>query len=103
MPAESAQSPRSGNIPEEDLPVPAYRSEARVVVGDGDVKDFVAVRRVGLDEAGFELGGVGFGGVVEVDGAIGGAGEDLNWEGRGSVEAKGESRVVGGGERYVLA
>ena len=36
---------------------------------------------VGLYEAGFGDGRRGFGGVVEVDGAVGGAGEDLGVRG----------------------
>ena len=39
------------------------------------------MRRVGLYEAGFWDERGGFGGVVEVDGAVGGAGEDLRGEG----------------------
>lgn len=38
---------------------------------------------VGLDEAGFGRVCAGFGGVVEVDGAVGGAAEDLEMGGRG--------------------
>lgn len=51
--------------------------EACVVVCDGYVEDFVAVGGVGLDEAGAEGIGAGFEGVVEADGAVGGAGQDL--------------------------
>lgn len=39
---------------------------------------------VGLDEAGFGRVCAGFGGVVEVDGAVGGAAEDLEMGGGGS-------------------
>ena len=83
MSAKASQCPRAGNVPQEDLAVPADGREASVVVGDGEVEDFVAVRGVGLDQAGFGLGGEGFGGVVEVDGAGGGAGEDLGGKRRG--------------------
>lgn len=77
MPSESPQCSRSGNIPQKNLPVPADGGEARVIVGNGDVEDFVAVRGVALDEAGFGRGRVRLGRVVEVDGAVRGAGEDL--------------------------
>ena len=82
-----------GHVPQEDLPVAADAGEAGVVGRDGEVEHFVAVRGVGLDEAGGrgggesaggggstgggEGGGRGFEGVVEPDGAVGGAGEDL--------------------------
>lgn len=63
--------------------VAAGGDEARVVGGDGEGEDGVAVGVVGLDQAGFGDCGVGFLGVVEVDGAVGGAGEELG--GRGVV------------------
>ena len=59
------------------MAVTADGCEAGVVVSDGDVEDLVAVRGVGLDEARFGLGGMGFGRVVKVDGAVGGTGENL--------------------------
>jgi len=74
MPAPPPQRARRGDVPEENGLVPADGAEARVVGADGEVEDFVAVGRVGLDEAGFWDCGGGFGGVVEVDGAVGGAG-----------------------------
>jgi hypothetical protein len=37
------------HIPEEDGAVAAYAGECCVVGRDGDVEDFVAVRRIGLD------------------------------------------------------
>lgn len=79
----SAKAPRRdgrGDVPEKDSTVAASRDEALVVRGDGEAEDFVAVRRVGLDEAalgdgGFLLGfdggdGCAGEGVVEADGAV---------------------------------
>ena len=48
---------------------------------------------VGLDEAGFGSVYAGFGRVVEVDGAVGGAGEDLEMGGGGV-----RREIVGGGD-----
>lgn len=62
------------HVPEVDEPIAADGGEGGVVGAGGEVEDFVAVGAgVALDEL---LGG-GFGRVGEVDGAVGGAGEDL--------------------------
>lgn len=66
-----------GDIPQKYLLVPTHGREPRVVVSHSDVEDFVAVRGVGLDQPGFRSVGVRFRGVVEVDGAVGRAGEDV--------------------------
>lgn len=70
------------DVPEEDGAVTAHGRECCVGRGDGDVEDGVAVRGVGLDELAWagRSEGVGIGGgggtrgVVETDGAVGGAG-----------------------------
>lgn len=55
---------------------------------------------VGLDQAGFGDGGGGFEGVVEVDGSVGGAGEDLDGVGVSvGVEVKG--RLGGGSNLHI--
>ena len=80
--------------------VAAGGDEARVVGGDGEGEDGVAVGVVGLDQAGFGDCGVGFLGVVEVDGAVGGAGEELGgraWLVEGLVSEEGWVRM------YILA
>lgn len=77
MPRPSSQCPGGSHIPQKNLLVSAHAGKARVVFCDGEVEDFVAVGAVGLDQAGFWGGGGGFQRVVEVDGAVGGAGEDL--------------------------
>ena len=73
MARPAAQRARGADVPEEDLLVAADGGEARVVRGEGEVEDFVAVGGVGLDE----VGGGGVGGVGEVDGAVCGAGEEV--------------------------
>lgn len=61
----AAQRPRGGDVPQEDGLVAAAADESRVVIGDRDREDLVAVRAgEGLDE------GRGFGGIVEVDSPI---------------------------------
>jgi len=97
VPAPATQRPGRADVPEEDLLVAAGGDEARVVGGDGEGEDGVAVGVVGLDQAGFgDCGvgflGVGFLGVVEVDGAVGGAGEELGgraWLVEGLVSEEG--------------
>ena len=74
MSAPAAERARRGDVPEEDLLVAADGGEAGVVARDGEGEDAVAVGGVGLDQAGFWGVWVGFEGVVEVDGAVGGAG-----------------------------
>jgi hypothetical protein len=69
-PAPPPQRPRSRDIPQEDLLVPPYAGEARIVVFDREVQDLVAVRGVALDQAGLGDGRVGFERVVEVDEAV---------------------------------
>ena len=56
------------------------------------------MRGVSLYQAGFGGGGGGFGGVVEVDRAVGGAGEDL--EGGGGLVREGGKGREGGGGTY---
>lgn len=51
---------RRGDVPEEDGAVAACRCEAGVVGGDGQREDFVGVGLVGLDEAGFWEGLLGW-------------------------------------------
>lgn len=80
--AEAARRLRRRHVPEEDGAVAADAGERRVVAGDAQVEDFVAVRGVGLDELGWRRGregvgcwrGGGPGWVVEADGTVGGAG-----------------------------
>ncbi len=79
MPREPAQRARGRDVPQENLLVAAHGGEASVVAADGEVEDGVAVRGVGLYQAGFGDLWVRFERVVEVDGAVGGAGEDLRW------------------------
>ncbi len=52
MPGPPPQRPRSSHIPQKDLLIPSDGREARVVVCDCYIEDFVAVGGVGLDEAG---------------------------------------------------
>ncbi len=95
MAAIAAKPPeglRRGHVPQEDGAVPADGGERGVVGRDADVEDFVAVGGVGLDELrwarrverGCGGGRGGAGRVVEPDGAIRGAGEDVGG-GRGGV------------------
>lgn len=93
MPAPSAQRPRCGDVPEEDLLVAADGGEACVVAGYGEVEHLVAVGAVGLDQAGGGGCWGSFLGVVEVDAAVGGAGEDLWFWGGNWLEG----RAKGGG------
>lgn len=60
--------------------VAAGGDEAGVVGRYGKGEDGVTVGGIGLDEAGFGNGGVGFLGVVEMDGAVRGAGQELMGE-----------------------
>lgn len=77
MPSESAYCARGRDVPKKDLLVSAHGGEASVVARDGEVEDGVTVRRVALDQTGFGDLGVRFEGIVEVNGAVGGAAEDL--------------------------
>lgn len=61
---------RGRDIPQENRLVPAAGDEARVIGGDGEIEDFVAVGVVGLNE----LRGVG---VVEADDTVLGACEEV--------------------------
>ena len=70
MPIKSPQRLRRRDIPEKDGFIPADGREARVVGRDAEVEDFVAVRRVCLDQA---RGG----GVEEADAAVLAAGKDV--------------------------
>ena len=79
MAGEPPQRASAGDVPEEDLAIAADGCKPGIVIGDGDVEDFIAVRRIGLDEAGLGLVRLGFGGIIEMDGTVGGAGEDLGW------------------------
>ena len=57
--------------------VPTYASKARIIFRDSKIEDFVAMGAVALDKARLGHGGVGFKRVIEMDGAVGRAGEDL--------------------------
>jgi len=59
--AEAAGRLRGRDVPEEDGAVAADAGERRVVGGDAEVEDFVAVRAVGLDELGWRRRGEGVG------------------------------------------
>jgi hypothetical protein len=82
IPAKTTKGLSGRDVPEEDTAVAADGGEGCVVGGDGEVEDGIAVRGVGLDELGSFWGregvcgwwGWGAGGVVEADGAVGGAG-----------------------------
>lgn len=77
MSTPSAQRSRRRHVPQEDLLVPAHAREPRIVVGDGEIENLVAVGRIALDQTGLGDRRVGLGRVVEMDGAIRGAGEQL--------------------------
>ena len=80
--AEAAGRLRGRDVPEEDGAVAADAGKRRVVGRDAEVEDFIAVRRVGLDELGCRGRGEGVGcrsggrpgWVVEADGTVCGAG-----------------------------
>lgn len=88
----SPQRPRGRHIPQEDLLVPTNACEARVVLGDGDVQDFIPVRGVRLNQSGSGRGEGGFSRVVEAYETVGGAGQELG----GMMLERGE-RLDGGG------
>ncbi len=111
------------HIPQEDLTVAAHAGEARIVVRDGQIQHLVAVRRVRLHQArrrgagaaaaaGARLPAAGAGGgrrevgpgalrVEEADGAVGGAGQNLE---RGvSVTSPGKYAWRCGRGTHVLA
>lgn len=50
--------------------VTADAGEPGIVVCNGEIEDFVAVGGIDLDESGLWRGIGGFGGVVEMDGAV---------------------------------
>lgn len=77
MPTPPLQRPRRRHIPQEDLLVASDAGEARVIVRHRQVEDLVAVGRVGLHEPRFGDGGGRLERVVQVDGSVGGAGQDL--------------------------
>lgn len=77
MPAPPLQRPRRGHIPQEDLLVTSDAGKARIIVRHRQVEDLVAVGRVGLHEARFGNGGGGLERVVQMDGSVGGASQDL--------------------------
>lgn len=77
MPTPPLQRPCRGHIPQKNLLVPSNAGEARVIVRHRQVEDLVAVGRVGLHEPRFGDGGGRFERVVQVDGPVGGAGQDL--------------------------
>lgn len=72
---------RFRDIPVKNTAVAAYAGEGGVVLGDGNIQDFVAVCGIGLDELGcagrlervaaWRCGWAR--GVVEADGTVGGA------------------------------
>jgi hypothetical protein len=78
---KSPYSLRLRDVPVEHAAVAAYAGKCGIVLRNGDVKDFVAVGGVGLDELGCagRIEGVAAGwgggarGVVEADGTVGGA------------------------------
>lgn len=67
MSRPSSQRPRGCDIPQEDLLVPSHAGETRIVLGDGDVEDFISVGRVCLNESRTNGGAGRFGRVVEAD------------------------------------
>ena len=94
MPTPSPQSPRGGDIPQENLLVAADAGEPCIVVGDGD---FVAGGRVRLHQARFRDRGGGFGRLVEMDIAVG-AGQKLVEDFSAGLAEK----MEGDWESYVL-
>lgn len=77
MPTPPPQCPRSSHVPQKDLLVTAHARETGIIVGDGQVENLVTVGRIALDEARLGDRRIGLGRVIEVDGAIRGAGEKL--------------------------
>lgn len=57
--------------------VPTDGDEASVVAGNSEIENGVAMRGIALDKTGFGNIGIGFQRIIEVDGAVRGAGEDL--------------------------
>lgn len=66
----SPECPSGGHVPKKYLLVAADAGEAGIIVGNGEIEDFVTVGGIGLDEARFWCGAEGFGGVVEVHRAV---------------------------------
>ena len=100
MSRKTSQRLCGSDIPYKNTLVPAHGREFGVVFADGEVEDFVAVRAVGLDEA-------GGGGVEEPDAAVLAAGQDVlacaGGEGHGVDGAAvmgGEACEGGCGERF---
>jgi len=82
IPAKSSYGLRFCDIPVKDVAVTAHAGKGGIVLGDGDIQDFVAMRGIGLDKLGCtgRLEGVGArwcGGarrIIEADGTVGRAG-----------------------------
>ena len=80
MSAPSPQCACCTYVPKEDLFVTTNGGEFGIIACDSKVEDFIAVGTVRLNEARKGLGSRSFGGVVEMDSPIRGAGQNL--EGR---------------------
>ena len=70
MSSPSLECPSGGHVPEKDLLVAANAGEPGIIVGNGEIENFVTVGGIGLDETRFWCGAEGFGGVVEMHGAV---------------------------------
>lgn len=77
VPAEPPDGRRAGDVPHEDRLVAADAGEARVIVRDGDVEHFVAVRLVLLDQ---RVAAAAARRVEQADRSVGAAGQDLGSE-----------------------
>lgn len=78
MPAPSPQSPRRRYVPEKNLFVTTHTRETRIVICDSNIKDLVSVRRIGLDQPGFGVGGIQLRRVEQLDRAIRRTSENLS-------------------------
>lgn len=77
MPAPSPQSPRSCDVPKENLFVATHTRESRIVICDSNIKDLVSMRRVGLDKPRFGVGGIQLRRIEQLDRAIRRTSENL--------------------------
>lgn len=78
MPAPPPQSPRCRYVPEKNLFVTTHASKPRIVICDSKIKDFVSMRRIGLNKPRFGVGGIQLHRIEELNRAIRGTSENLS-------------------------
>ena len=77
MATPSSQRPRSRNIPQENLLVPTHTREPGIILRHGDIQHLIPMRRVLLHQPRSGRIRRYFRGVIEMDSAIRGTGQDL--------------------------